>query len=102
MSVCGFVYDPEKGLPELGIPPGTPFEALPPDFCCPVCGAAKGDFAPLAMASQDSETPVQVQATVHRVIARTPTIKSFRLVTSSRVSFKPGQYLSISLAPTSS
>ena len=38
-AVCGFVYEPEKGLPENGIPPGTPFEALPADFCCPVCGA---------------------------------------------------------------
>jgi rubredoxin len=30
---CGFVYEPEKGLPENGIPPGAPFEVLPPDFC---------------------------------------------------------------------
>ena len=33
-NVCGWVYDPEAGLPEQGIEPGTPFEALPDDFEC--------------------------------------------------------------------
>ena len=46
-TVCGFAYEPENGLPEDGIPPGTPFEALPPDFCCPVCGADKSCFSAL-------------------------------------------------------
>lgn len=43
-SVCGYVYDPEKGDPESNIAPGTPFEDLPDDWVCPVCGAAKSDF----------------------------------------------------------
>ncbi|MBR0230191.1 MAG: rubredoxin [Erysipelotrichaceae bacterium] len=43
-SVCGFTYDPEKGLPELGIEPGTAFEDLPEDFTCPVCGMSKEAF----------------------------------------------------------
>ena len=43
-SVCGFTYDPEKGLPELGIEPGTAFEDLPEDFVCPVCGMSKEAF----------------------------------------------------------
>ena len=43
-SVCGFTYDPEKGLPELGIEPGTAFEDLPEDFTCPVCGMSKDAF----------------------------------------------------------
>lgn len=99
-GVCGFVYDPEKGLPEQGIPPGTPFEDLPPDFCCPVCGAAKSDFSPLAAPAGDaSDEPVNVQATVAEVISRTPSIKSVRLKTCNRVRFRPGQYLSISLKP---
>jgi ferredoxin-NADP reductase/rubredoxin len=98
--VCGFVYDPEKGLPEQGIPPGTPFEDLPPDFECPVCGAAKTDFSPLPASGGDaSNEPVQVQATILEVIVRTPSIKSLRLATANRVRFKAGQYLSISLKP---
>jgi ferredoxin-NADP reductase/rubredoxin len=95
-GVCGFVYDPEKGLPEQGIPPGTPFEALPEDFCCPVCSAAKSAFAPLA-ASGGDPAPADVQATVLEVIRRTPSIKSFRLAVPNRVRFKPGQYLSFRL-----
>jgi len=43
-SVCGYVYDPEKGDPESGIAPGTPFEELPEDWVCPVCGAGKDEF----------------------------------------------------------
>lgn len=47
-SVCGYVYDPEKGIPEEGIQPGTPFEDLPSDFACPVCGVGKEEFEPEA------------------------------------------------------
>lgn len=43
-TVCGYVYDPEQGDPDSGIKPGTPFESLPDDWVCPVCGAAKSDF----------------------------------------------------------
>lgn len=44
---CGYVYDPAEGDPDSGIPPGTPFENIPDDWTCPVCGVAKRDFAPL-------------------------------------------------------
>ncbi len=43
-TVCGYVYDPEKGEPETNTPPGTPFESLPDGWVCPVCGAAKDMF----------------------------------------------------------
>lgn len=43
-TVCGFIYDPTKGDPDGGIVPGTPFEEIPADWVCPVCGAAKGLF----------------------------------------------------------
>jgi len=45
-TVCGYVYDPATGDPENGIPAGTPFENLPADWVCPVCGAAKDQFEP--------------------------------------------------------
>ena len=41
---CGFVYDPEQGDPDGGIPPGTAFDDIPDDWFCPVCGARKKDF----------------------------------------------------------
>ncbi len=43
-TVCGWVYDPELGDSDGGIKPGTPFEEIPDDWVCPVCGAAKSDF----------------------------------------------------------
>jgi flavin reductase (DIM6/NTAB) family NADH-FMN oxidoreductase RutF/rubredoxin len=43
-TVCEYVYDPELGDPDGGVKPGTPFEKLPDDWVCPVCGAAKDEF----------------------------------------------------------
>jgi rubredoxin len=45
-SVCGYEYDPAEGDPDSVIAPGTPFEDLPEDWVCPICGAAKSDFEP--------------------------------------------------------
>ncbi len=41
---CGYVYDPEVGDEDSGIAPGTPFEDLPDDWACPLCGAEKDSF----------------------------------------------------------
>ena len=41
---CGYIYDPEAGDPDNGIAPGTPFENLPEDWVCPVCGLCKEVF----------------------------------------------------------
>jgi flavin reductase (DIM6/NTAB) family NADH-FMN oxidoreductase RutF/rubredoxin len=43
-SVCGYIYDPKLGDPDGGIKPGTPFEEIPDDWVCPVCGASKDQF----------------------------------------------------------
>jgi flavin reductase (DIM6/NTAB) family NADH-FMN oxidoreductase RutF/rubredoxin len=43
-SVCGYIYDPELGDPDGGIKPGTPFEKIPDNWVCPVCGASKDKF----------------------------------------------------------
>jgi flavin reductase (DIM6/NTAB) family NADH-FMN oxidoreductase RutF/rubredoxin len=43
-TVCGYIYDPEKGDPEGKIKPGTRFEDLPAEWVCPVCGAQKDKF----------------------------------------------------------
>ena len=45
--VCGWIYDPEVGDPDGGIKPGLPFEQLPEDWVCPVCGAPKDQFKKL-------------------------------------------------------
>lgn len=43
---CGFIYDPLEGDPDGGIAPGTPYEEIPDDWSCPVCGASKSDMVP--------------------------------------------------------
>ncbi len=43
-TVCGYIYDPELGDPDGGIKPGTPFEEIPDDWVCPLCGASKNEF----------------------------------------------------------
>ena len=45
-TVCGYIYDPVEGDPDGGIMPGTPFEDIPDDWICPVCGVSKTDFEP--------------------------------------------------------
>jgi len=45
-SVCGYIYDPAEGDADTGIDAGTPFESLPADWVCPVCGAPKDEFEP--------------------------------------------------------
>ncbi len=43
-ACCGFVYDEAAGWPDEGIAPGTRWSEVPEDWCCPDCGASKGDF----------------------------------------------------------
>lgn len=45
--VCNYIYDPAAGDPDGGIAPGTPFEKLPGNWVCPVCGADKSQFEPV-------------------------------------------------------
>lgn len=42
--VCNYIYDPVQGDPDNGVPAGTPFEKIPDDWVCPVCGADKTNF----------------------------------------------------------
>jgi rubredoxin len=45
-GACGYVYDPAAGDPDGGIKAGTPFEDIPDDWVCPVCGLGKSAFGP--------------------------------------------------------
>jgi len=46
-NICGYIYDPLVGDPERNIPKNTPFEELPDDWVCPICGANKMYFEPI-------------------------------------------------------
>jgi len=54
-SVCGYIYDEAKGIPEANIAPGTAWGELPDDWLCPICGAAKAEFAKQADSAVDDE-----------------------------------------------
>ncbi len=43
-TICNYIYDPDSGDPEGGIAKGVPFDKLPDNWVCPVCGADKGQF----------------------------------------------------------
>ena len=43
-TICGYIYDPAIGDPDVGVAPGTAFEDLPKDWVCPECGADKSVF----------------------------------------------------------
>ncbi len=45
---CGYIYNPDKGDRKGKIPAGTAFEVLPETWKCPVCGATRKAFRPLA------------------------------------------------------
>ena len=46
--ICWHVYDPGEGDDVWQIPPGTPFDALPDHWRCPVCDAEKSGFLRVA------------------------------------------------------
>ena len=41
---CGYIYDEAEGCPEEGIAPGTAWNDVPEDWCCPMCSSGKADF----------------------------------------------------------
>ncbi|MCX8518770.1 MAG: rubredoxin [Methylophilaceae bacterium] len=43
-TVCDFIYDEAKGIPEEGIAPGTRWQDVPDTWFCPDCGADKSAF----------------------------------------------------------
>jgi len=44
-NVCGYEYDPAQGDPDNNVSPGTPWEKVPEDWVCPICGAPKSEFS---------------------------------------------------------
>lgn len=52
---CGYEYDPEKGDPEADVSPGTPFEALPEDWLCPMCAEDKDSFVKVNTGYEEKE-----------------------------------------------
>ena len=43
-TVCDWIYDEAKGLPDEDIAAGTTWKDIPEDWVCPDCGVSKSDF----------------------------------------------------------
>ena len=59
-SVCGYIYDEAKGIPDKGIAPGTRWEDLPADWKCPLCGASKSEFREVGAGTSAPEKKAEV------------------------------------------
>lgn len=42
--LCGLIYSEADGWPDDGIPAGTVWADVPPNWRCPDCSACKDDF----------------------------------------------------------
>ena len=56
-SVCGYVYEEAKGLPDSGIPAGTLWDKLPQTWVCPLCAAGKEAFREQGAAASGVAAP---------------------------------------------
>src|SRR5947208_6101470 len=57
--ICGHIYDEAVGDPDTGIPPGTKWEDVPPNWTCPDCGARKEDTSSSAARSEEHTSELQ-------------------------------------------
>lgn len=62
-SICGYIYEESKGIPEDGIQPATAWDDLPKEWVCPLCGATKEEFD-----VQGEETTTQVESKPRTII----------------------------------
>jgi rubredoxin len=56
-TICGYIYDESKGIPDAGIAPGTSWDSLPEDWVCPLCGASKAEFKE---EGADNQAPISI------------------------------------------
>lgn len=56
--MCRHIYATEQGDPIRGVAAGTPFEELPEDWICPVCGVGKEMFSEEVCSLEPTEVTV--------------------------------------------
>ena len=67
-TVCGYIYDEEKGDQENNVPSGTRFADLPENWICPLCGATRDMFEKVSWKLACLLSPhydMNIQWTVH-------------------------------------
>ena len=48
-TICGWLYEEDRGLPREDVPPGSRWKDVPADFVCPECGADRDWFKELRL-----------------------------------------------------
>lgn len=84
---CGYIYDENIWDPDGWILPGTPFEDIPEDRRCPVCGVGKSDFILL-----ESEIEKN-QAQIVWLNYLTPNVIELQIETQKKFPFTNGQFM---------
>lgn len=73
-GVCSTIYDPDLGDKDEGVAPGTPFEKLPQEWTCPVCGSTKDKFKLLP--KEEYEKLMEIKSTQYEGRNIMPTIEN--------------------------
>ena len=103
-KICWTVYDPAEGDPVWQIPPGTPFDELPPHWTCPNCSATREQFMVLgddhAEPTLPDPTP-RLNAAFREAAARMPGDLVNPALEVEAVGFAPwqGHWLGIMVTP---
>jgi rubredoxin len=77
MVNCGYIYTPDKGDRKGKIKKGTAFKDLPDDWRCPVCGASKAAFKPLAGPGSVAESDTAATESKPETTGKDSTMKKY-------------------------
>ncbi len=78
MVNCGYIYNPDKGDRKGKIAKGTQFKDISDDWHCPVCGASKKAFRPLAGPGSVHAENAQAQESSASSSGSTDAMKKYR------------------------
>jgi [NiFe] hydrogenase assembly HybE family chaperone len=103
-KICWTVYDPAEGDPVWQIPPGTPFDQLPPHWSCPNCSATREQFMVIGDAQAEPTLPdpsERLNAAFREVAGRMPAALVNPALEVEAVGFAPwqGHWLGVMLTP---
>ncbi len=73
--VCGWIYSEAEGAPDMGVPAGTKWAAVPDDFRCPICKVPKSKFEKVG---GDDEDDAPAEDSVEEVTGNAPGQRIFR------------------------
>lgn len=83
-QICNWVYDEEKGDPDEGLAPGTRWQDIPDDWCCPECGVGKAEFEMVQVKETAEVLSPQAQSVLNPIIIIGTGLAGYNLVKEIR------------------